>query len=83
MTLTPDQERAVLCMVASELTAELQPVIDEVKLVKISEAAELLGVGDKKARQLLGSYVDLGENCARVSLKTVKQLIADRTVNAK
>jgi len=83
MTLTTDQQRAVLCMVASELTAELQPVIDELKLINMREAGELLGVGEIRARKLLSTYVDLGERGARVSLKTIKQLISDRTVKGK
>ena len=67
-------------MVASELTAELQPAIEDVQLLTIRECAELLKVSQETAKRLLGSYVDLGERGARVSLKTVKQLISDRTV---
>jgi hypothetical protein len=83
MTLTPDQERIVLCMVASELTAELQPVIDGLKLLTLKEAAALLNCGEIKARTLLGQYVDLGERLTRIPLSAVQKLIQDRTVKIK
>jgi hypothetical protein len=80
MTLTPDQERAVLEMVASELAQTAAPQLAELQLLTIREAAALLHCSETRARTLLGNYVDLGERLTRVPLSAVKQLIEDRTV---
>lgn len=82
MTLTPQQERQVLEMVSSEIASAIKPQLDEVRLITIPQAAEILQCGQIKARKLLGSYVDLGERISRVPLSAVKKLIQDRTVKA-
>jgi hypothetical protein len=56
------------------------PHIAEIQLVTIRKAAELLGVGETKARSLIREYVDLGEKSPRVRLSTLRRLIDERTV---
>ena len=80
ITLTPEQERVVIEMVAAELAQHAAPRLAELKLLTLKEAAALLNCGEIKARTLLGQYVDLGERLTRIPLSAVQKLIQDRTV---
>ena len=80
MTLTPEQERAVLGMVADELSTSLYAHIEDFQLLTLKQAANVLNVGERKASALLGNPVVLGEKITRYPLVDIRRIIAERTV---
>ena len=64
---------------ADAIRAELSEP-ESLQLVTISEAAKLLGVGNRRARTLLGETVELGQKTKRYKLASIKNLIESRTI---
>jgi len=82
MNLPPDITAAVIKATAIELADRVSPALEELQLVSLKTACEILGVGKTKARSLIAEYVELGEKSPRVSVATLRRLIADRTIPA-
>lgn len=82
MRLPQDITDAVIRAAAKELADRVTPALDELTLVPIRRAAEMLGVSEPKARALIREYVELGEASRRVRLSTLRRLIEERTIPA-
>ena len=82
MKLPQDITDAVIRATAKELADRVAPAMDELTLVPIRRAAEMLGVSEPKARALIREYVELGETSRRVRISTLRRLIDDRTIPA-
>lgn len=63
---------------AEAIRAELSDM-ESLQLVTISEAAKLLGVGQRRVKSLLPA-VELGQKTKRYRLAAIKQLIENRTI---
>lgn len=70
----------IATITAKELAAEMRDEVASMRLLTVRQTAEMLGVSEPTARRLIKEYVELGEATKRVSLATIRQIIADRTI---
>jgi hypothetical protein len=82
LKLPPDISAAVIKATAVELANRLERHFDDLELFTIKDVSARLKVTDKTTRALLTEYVELGEASKRVSAKTLRKLIADKTIPA-
>ena len=80
MNIPADILDAVVKAAGKELADRAATGIDDLRLVPIRTAAEMLGVSEPKCRALIREYVELGEASRRVRLSTIRQLIEARTI---
>lgn len=82
MNLPADILDAVIRSAGAQLAARASTQIDDLRLVRISTAAEILGVSQPKARALIREYVELGESSRLVRLSTLRRIIEARTIKS-
>lgn len=80
MRLPEEIAARVVAATAKELADRVTPDLDDLQLVPIRRAADLLGVSEPKARALIREFVDLGEASKRVRLSVLKSIIESRTI---
>lgn len=80
MKLPEDIAARVVDATAKVLAERVNGDLDELQLIPLKKAAELLGVSEPKARQLIREFVDLGESSRRVRVSVLKTIIESRTI---
>lgn len=84
MKLPGDILAAVVKATAKELADRLEAGgLDELQLFTFREVAARLQVSEPTARKLVSEFVELGEETKRVSPRTLRDLIATRTVPSR
>lgn len=76
MKLSPEITQAV----AKELAAEMKGGMEELRLLTLQQAADLLGVSKATVKALVGEVIDLGPQSLRVEHRRVKEIIDSRRV---
>lgn len=82
MTLPGPIAEAVIRAAAVELANRAASDLDDMALVPISKAAEILGVSKRVAQRLICEHVELGEATKRYKLSTIRRVIDSRTFNS-
>lgn len=81
MILTPD---TIADALGKALCESMRDELASLKLVSVSEAADLLDVSERKVRELTrGEVVDVGGKGLKVKLSTIKRIIEERTLCLK
>lgn len=78
ITLSPDLQREVLRMVATEIAPA---IVADLQLLTMREVAGLLKVSTTKARKLCKQIIILGEASDRVRVSDLRMLIDTRAMS--
>ncbi|MBK1884168.1 hypothetical protein JIN85_17240 [Luteolibacter pohnpeiensis] len=81
MILSPKERKETIELAAKQLTAELRASvdIDELNLIELSTAAQLLGLSATHAAKVL-PIVEVGPRSRRVTVAAYKAFIKERTI---
>jgi hypothetical protein len=79
MNIPPDITQAIVTAAARELADRAAGELDELQLVSIAKAAQVLDVSQSTARRVIREFVDLGEASRRVRISHLRDIIKART----
>jgi hypothetical protein len=80
MNLPSEITAAIIKAAGKELADRVSDAVEDLQLVTIRKAAEILCVSEPMARKLIREYVELGEASRRVRLSTLRRIIEERTI---
>lgn len=68
-------------IIREAVQAAVRDQLDDLRLLSVPQAAELLDVSPDTVRKLTaGEFVDVGGKGLKVKLSTIKRIVAERTI---